>query len=55
MADVQDISGDGLLDLVVHVETEALELSETDDVTTLEGSTFDGRLIQAADSVRIVP
>ncbi len=55
MASFQDVNGDGLLDLVVHVSTEALQLSETDTEASLEGRTFSGLRIRGADSIRIVP
>jgi len=55
MASLQDVNNDGLLDLVVHVSTEALVLSETDTAAVLDGLTFDGKAITGTDSVRIVP
>ena len=55
MASVQDVNGDGLLDLVVHVETQALQLSTTDTVAVLKGNTFDGKTIRGTDTVRVVP
>ena len=55
MASVQDVNGDGLPDLLVHVETQALQLSETDTVAVLRGKTFDGKTIRGTDSVRVVP
>jgi hypothetical protein len=54
-ASVQDVNGDGLLDLVVHVSTEALILSLTDTQAMLEGHTYGGYSIRGFDSVRIVP
>ena len=48
MASAEDVDGDGLLDLVVHVSTEALELSETDTEAVLEGKTIDGMAIEGA-------
>lgn len=55
MASVQDVNDDGLLDLVVHVSTEAFQLSETDTEAVLEGQTFSGTPIRGTDSVRVVP
>jgi hypothetical protein len=55
MASFEDVNGDGLLDLVVHVSTEALQFSESDTEAILEGQTIGGTRIRGADSVRIVP
>jgi hypothetical protein len=55
MASVEDVNRDGRPDLVVHVSTEALQLSETDALAVLEGLTHDGIPIIGADTVRIVP
>jgi len=54
-ASAQDIDADGLLDLLVHVDTEALELSEQDTEAVLVGRTLGGTNVQGSDSVRIVP
>jgi hypothetical protein len=54
MASSQDVNGDGLLDLVIHVSTEALELSDTDTEVVLEGNTFGGAAIRGTDSVRVI-
>ena len=54
MASLKDVNGDGLLDLVVHVETEALELTETDTQAELLGVIFAGVSIQGFDSIRVV-
>ena len=55
MASSEDVNGDGLLDLVVHVSTEALVLTDTDTQANLEGRTFGGLHIKGTDSVRVVP
>lgn len=55
MAVVRDVNEDGLLDLLVHVETEALELSPEDTEALLLGQTYGGERIAGTDSVRIVP
>jgi len=53
-ASFEDINGDGLLDLVVHVSTQALQLSQTDTEAVLEGQTLSGIPIRGTDSVRLV-
>ncbi|MBI2827731.1 MAG: hypothetical protein HYX77_00485 [Acidobacteria bacterium] len=55
MAALEDVNGDGVPDLVVHVLTEALTLSDTDTLAILEGQTVDGRRIRGTGAVRIVP
>jgi hypothetical protein len=55
MASEQDVNGDGLIDLVVHVNTEALTLSDGDVSAVLIGETYDSYQITGLDSVRIVP
>lgn len=55
MASLEDIDADGLTDLLVHIETEALQLFEGEILAWLEGETFDGMPIRGVDSVRIVP
>lgn len=55
MASFEDINKDSLLDLVVHVNTEALELTIADTEAILTGQTSEGVWIQGSDSIRIVP
>jgi hypothetical protein len=55
MASVEDVNGDGLDDLVVHVEKAALELTSTDAIAELTARTFGGRVVFGFDSVSIVP
>ena len=40
--------------LVVHVSTDTLQLSERDVEAVLKGQTFDGRAVRATDSVRVM-
>jgi hypothetical protein len=54
MASLQDVDGDGLVDLIVHVSTDALQLNDTDTQAVLEGKTFDGTAIRGTDSIRVV-
>ncbi|MFQ6083948.1 MAG: hypothetical protein ACE5WD_11425, partial [Candidatus Aminicenantia bacterium] len=51
----EDINGDSILDIVIHIITEALELTETDIQAELNGFLVDGRNIKGADSIRVVP
>lgn len=55
MASVQDVNGDTLFDLVVHVDTQALALNESDTEAVLEGQTFSAQAIRGTDSIRVVP
>ena len=55
MSSYEDVNGDGLLDLVVHVDASALALAETDTSAVLEGSTYGGQAIHGGDTVRVVP
>lgn len=51
----EDVNGDGLLDLLCHIETASFLLQAGDTSAELLGSTFAGQQIQGADSIRIVP
>ncbi len=53
-ASIDDVNGDGLPDLVVHVTTTAIQLSRTDTIAVLTGKTVAGVGIRGAESVRIV-
>jgi len=55
MTSVKELNGDGLLDLLVHVETTALQLSEGDIEAVLEGKTYGGLCIRGTDTIRITP
>jgi hypothetical protein len=55
MASFQDVNGDGRLDLVVQVSTQALELSATDTLAVLRAKTKTGIPIIGLDSIRVVP
>ena len=54
MVSFQDINGDGLTDLIVHIDTTALQLSFGDTLAILEGKTQGGKKIKGVDSVVIV-
>ena len=53
-ASAADVDGDGLIDLIVHVDTSTLQLRGTATEAILEGETFDGQKIRGVDTVRIV-
>ena len=55
MASAEDVNGDGFMDLVVHVLTDAFELSDADQAAHLTGTTYGGTPISGMDTVRIVP
>ena len=55
MASFDDVNGDGLPDLVLHVSTQSMVLSFADVEAILEGMTFDGTKIKGVDTIRIVP
>jgi hypothetical protein len=51
----EDVNNDGLLDLVVHFDTQSLDLDSDSTEATIEGLTEDGRCISGTDTVNIVP
>jgi hypothetical protein len=54
MASIEDVNGDGRLDLVVHIETEELASIPGDTEAILTGLTYGGTPIEGSDSIRIV-
>ena len=52
---LEDVDGDGDLDLVLHFSTQSLELAIDSTEGILTGFTFGWELIEGRDSVRIVP
>ena len=55
MAHEEDVNGDGLIDLVVQVETEGLDVVGANGEVILTGETADGISIEGTDYVVIVP
>jgi hypothetical protein len=55
LASFTDVNADGLLDIMLHVETEALQLSDADAEAVLVGQTFNGMHISGVDTIRVVP
>ena len=51
---LHDINGDGLLDLVVHINTTELQLTSFDTEALVEGLTFDGRFFWGTANVAVV-
>jgi hypothetical protein len=54
MASVQDVDADGWMDLVVHVNTAVLELTESDTLAVLTGKTYGEVFFWGTDSVYTV-
>jgi hypothetical protein len=52
---MEDVDGDGDMDLLFHFKTQELNLTETSTEATLTGSTFGGQPIEGTDTVNIVP
>ena len=51
---LQDVNGDGLLDLVVHINTSELQLTTFNSEALLEGTTFGGQFIWGTDDIAVV-
>jgi len=54
MASLQDVNGDGRLDLVLQFEVRALRLTTSTTSLTLTGTTTDGTAIVGTDVVRVM-
>jgi probable HAF family extracellular repeat protein len=52
-ASIEDVDGDGLLDLVMHFYVQDFDLTTSDTEAALTGETFDGTLIEATASVQV--
>jgi len=54
LASLEDVNGDGYIDLMLHVETENLSLETGATEAVLTGETYEGELIEGSDSIMIV-
>lgn len=52
---MEDVDGNGELDILFHFKTQELDLDENSTGATLTGETWDGILILGTDTVNIVP
>lgn len=50
----EDTNGDGLMDFIVHFDTEALDLTEDSQTVRLEGKLYNGRAIFGSDNVNVI-
>jgi hypothetical protein len=51
---LEDINSDGFMDMMVHIDTQALQLSEADTIAALEGQTHEKAQFRGEDTVRIL-
>lgn len=58
MASFEDVNGDGLVDLILHFDTQSLRIADTDTTATLTGQMVDASgnatAIEGTDTIRIV-
>lgn len=52
---MEDVDGDGDMDLLFHFKTQELNLEENSTEATLTGETYGGNPIEGTDTVNIVP
>ena len=54
-ASLEDVNGDGYLDLVCRIETASFLVESGASTAVLEAETYDGQRIRGEDTIRIVP
>ncbi|WP_198552766.1 thrombospondin type 3 repeat-containing protein [Psychromonas sp. Urea-02u-13] len=54
MASFKDVNGDGLIDLLTHVDTTALEIPEGEASAILNAQTYSGEAVRGSDIITIV-
>jgi len=52
---MEDVDSDGDMDLLFHLKTQGLDLTDESTEATLTGSTYEGFPVQGTDSVNVVP
>lgn len=52
---MEDVDGDGDLDMLFHFKTQELDLTKDSTDATLTGTTYDGTPVEGTDTVNIVP
>ncbi len=52
---LEDVDGDGDIDLVLHFRTRETDIAPGDTEACLTGQTYDGIFIEGCDSIRLVP
>ena len=56
LASEEDVDGDGLVDLMLHIETENLDPGTFQDgLAQLTGETYEGEAIEGWDEITVVP
>jgi hypothetical protein len=51
---LQEVNGDGFIDLVVHFDQKSTGLTSADTQACLSGETLDAIPIQGCDSIRVI-
>ena len=51
----EDLNGDGYDDVIIHILTDAFQLTENDVKAYLEGQLINGNLIKGSDLIHVVP